>query len=84
MMPSRGFKYTPSANMNATKLFEDQQTALGRIFAFAFVWALGGNLAHTMKDEFDTFAREKLQHICNFPSQGLVFDYTLDASKVCS
>ncbi len=60
MSPSRGFKYQPPpGTVNPQKLFEDQQLAMGKIFAFAYVWALGGNLAHGVREEFDTFARER-------------------------
>ena len=76
MMPSRGFKYGAGVRP------EDQTAALGKIFAFAFVWSLGGNLAHGVKEEFDDFAREHLQPLSNFPGGGLVFDYMVDGSKV--
>ena len=76
MLPARGFKY-------GAGVLPDQQTAaLGKIFAFAFVWAIGGNLAHGVKDDFDNFAREHLQPVSNFPGGGLVFDYMVDGSKV--
>lgn len=76
MLPARGFKY-------GAGVLPDQQTAaLGKIFAFAFVWAIGGNLAHGVKDDFDNFAREHLQPLSNFPGGGLVFDYMVDGSKV--
>ena len=45
------------------------------------MWALGGNLAHGVKEDFDEFAREHLQPLSNFPGGGLVFDYMVDGSK---
>lgn len=45
------------------------QVAIGRVFAFAYVWSLGGNLAHTVHEEFDDFAREQLSSVANFPGE---------------
>jgi dynein heavy chain len=43
--------------------------AMGRLFGFAFVWALGGNLAPTCSEAFDEFAREHLQDVVTFPGR---------------
>ncbi len=61
---------------------EDQCKAVGKIFGFAYTWALGGNLIHTFKEEFDLFAREQLGAVCSYPGGGLVYDYMVDGSKV--
>jgi hypothetical protein len=44
--------------------------ALGALFAFAFVWAVGGNLAAGCRDAFDEFAREQLAPAAAFPGAG--------------
>lgn len=75
MLPSRGFKYKGVSP-------EDQEKALGRIFAFAYTWALGGNLVHSVKEEFDGFVREQLQAVCSYPGGGLVYDYMVDCSRM--
>lgn len=62
MSPARGFKYD--------KKPEETQLALGRVFVFAYVWALGGNLQHGVREEFDEFAREILANAANFPGEG--------------
>lgn len=43
------------------------QLALGRVFAFCYVWAVGGNLSHTVQEEFDEFCREQLANVASFP-----------------
>ncbi len=45
-------------------------TGIQRVFAFCYVWAMGGNLTHTVQDEFDEFVREQLASVCNFPGEG--------------
>jgi hypothetical protein len=46
-------------------------SALGALFAFAFVWAIGGNLAAPCREAFDEFAREELAPIVTFPGAHL-------------
>ncbi|GBF88264.1 dynein heavy chain axonemal protein, partial [Raphidocelis subcapitata] len=50
-------------------------SALGALFAFAFVWAVGGNLAAGCRDAFDEFVREQLAPAAAFPGGGSVYDY---------
>eukprot|EP00882_Tetradesmus_deserticola_P029966 GHRQ01033611.1.p3 GENE.GHRQ01033611.1~~GHRQ01033611.1.p3 ORF type:complete len:114 (-),score=24.54 GHRQ01033611.1:109-450(-) len=57
---------------------ESLAAALGQLFGFAYVWALGGNLAPTCSEAFDEFAREHLQGVAKFPGQTAV----LRSSKV--
>ncbi|GFH16492.1 uncharacterized protein HaLaN_12918, partial [Haematococcus lacustris] len=57
------------------------QLALSRIFVFAYVWAMGGNLVHGCHEDFDEFAREQLGSVANFPGAATVFDYFVDASR---
>lgn len=42
---------------------------------------MGGNLTHTVRDEFDEFAREQLANAAAFPGGGMVFDYLLDGHR---
>ncbi|WIA13579.1 hypothetical protein OEZ85_007146 [Tetradesmus obliquus] len=51
--------------------------AMGRLFGFAYVWALGGNLAPSCTESFDEFVREHLADVVTFPGGGLVFDHQL-------
>jgi hypothetical protein len=45
--------------------------AISRIFAFAYVWGLGGNLAPAARPVFDEHVREQLQDVVNIPGQCL-------------
>ncbi|GFR44385.1 hypothetical protein Agub_g5605 [Astrephomene gubernaculifera] len=71
--PSRGFNWAAKP--------EEITMALGKLFGFCYVWALGGNLVHTAKEEFDDFIREHLQTLCAFPGSGSIFDFYLDCNK---
>ncbi|EFJ52606.1 dynein heavy chain 7 [Volvox carteri f. nagariensis] len=71
--PSRGFQWGAKP--------EEITMALSKLFGFCYVWALGGNLMHTVKEEFDEFVREHLQMVCAFPGSATVFDFYLDCNK---
>lgn len=60
--PSKGFK---AAGM-AEDVFKQ---AISRIFAFAYIWGLGGNLAPAARPVFDEHVREQLQDVVNIPGQ---------------
>jgi dynein heavy chain len=58
----------PTKGFNVTALEGDAfAAAMGRLFGFAYVWALGGNLAPTSTEAFDEFVREHLQDVVTFP-----------------
>lgn len=60
MDPSKGFKLSglgPEAFNNA----------IGKLFGFAYVWALGGNLAMQSREAFDEFVKEHLAEMVTFP-----------------
>lgn len=73
MAPSRGFKFD--------RKIEDMQMALGRVFSFAYVWAMGGNLEHTVQGDWDEFVREQLANTATFPGGGTVYDYFLEGAR---
>ena len=66
LMPSRGLR---SDKINQ----ELMQTCINRLFGFAYAWALGGNLVHTVRDDFDGFVRDQLQPVLNFPGKDTGF-----------
>ncbi len=45
LLPARGFKWGAKP--------EELSIALSKLFAFCYVWALGGNLVHSSKEDFD-------------------------------
>lgn len=61
--PSKGFKVTGLQGEAFT-------VSIGRVFAFAYVWALGGNLAPAARPGFDEHVREQLQDVVNIPGRG--------------
>lgn len=62
MDPTKGFKVSAVEGDAFT-------TAIGRLFGFAYVWALGGNLAPSCTEAFDEFVREHLQDVVTFPGE---------------
>lgn len=60
----------------------DLKSLFSNIFAFSFVWSLGGNLADNYHDTFDTFVHELFDASTyfeiNFPSEKSVFSYYID------
>eukprot|EP00667_Euglena_gracilis_P000018 EG_transcript_18 len=48
-------------------------------FAFAYVWAVGGNVDQPSQEAFDAFVREEMEAVCTFPGFGLCHDFCVDA-----
>jgi len=44
---------------------------------FSFVWGLGGNLHDTSLAKFDTWVRENVFRMTNYPEEGSVYDYII-------
>jgi hypothetical protein len=55
--------------------------ALSKVFTFAMIWGLGGNLVHSKHDEFDQVLRNTIGNACQIPSAGKVFDVFVDVSS---
>lgn len=64
MDPTKGFK---ASTMEGDAF----KTAIGRLFGFAYVWAIGGNLAPASTEAFDEFVKEHLQDVVSFPGTSL-------------
>lgn len=62
MDPSKGLKVSglEGAAFNS---------AIGKLFGFAYVWALGGNLAPSCREAFDEFVKEQLAEVVTFPGE---------------
>lgn len=67
--------------INLNQPLDELRMALNRIFAFSYVWALGGNIREESLEEFSEHAREKLAVLVNFPPAGLVFDFKLSIQE---
>lgn len=60
----------PSKGFNAAALQgEAFSQAINRIFAFGYVWGLGGNLAPAARAGFNEHVRDQLQSIVNIPGE---------------
>jgi dynein heavy chain len=58
----------PSRGCKASSLQGDAFTqAANRLFVFAYIWAIGGNLAPASRAGFDEFVRQQLQDVANLP-----------------
>lgn len=59
-----------------------EAVALANVFAFAFVWGLGGGLAGDSRAAWDTEVRRSFHGKANFPAgAGLVFDYCCNPAR---
>lgn len=43
------------------------QATVSKIFVFAYIWAIGGNLVETIQEKFDTFVRELFNDFVRIP-----------------
>ncbi|XRB19794.1 dynein axonemal heavy chain [Pseudoscourfieldia marina] len=73
----------PERGVDFTKPAEDLFPMLAKIFAFAFVFGLGGSMNAVHWDAFDEWVRNKFETqqdecMVKFPPQGLVFDNYMD------
>jgi hypothetical protein len=76
--PSKGFK---AAGLQG----EAFSQAIARIFAFAYAWGLGGNLAPAARAGFDEHVREQLQDVVNISGDNntRLHVYTPNQPAVC-
>ena len=68
--PSHGFKGTD----------EEKRKLLNNIFAWCFIWGMGGSLDERSKDRFDDVVRDCFKGV-QIPPGGSVYDYYFDAKK---
>ncbi|KAG5498459.1 hypothetical protein JIQ42_03265 [Leishmania sp. Namibia] len=61
-------------------IFRERNEICNAIFAFSFVWSVGGNVDHAGMESFDTMARTLLESVVRFPNYGSVYDYTINFS----
>lgn len=65
-------------------LSQDQgqlEPVLAHLFAFAYIWGLGGNLSHHCHQAFNTFVRGQLSSLLHLPPSASVFDFFVDVKK---
>ncbi|KPI86557.1 putative dynein heavy chain [Leptomonas seymouri] len=59
-------------------IFRERNEVCNALFAFSFVWSVGGNVDQAAMESFDTMARTELETVVRFPNYGSVYDYTVD------
>lgn len=65
-----------------SSLSESARLGVQNIFAFCYVWSVGGALSSQSREAFDAFVRNSFQGVANFPTgAGLVYDYYCDPSR---
>ena len=61
---------------------ESAKLGIQNIFAFCYVWSIGGALESHSRDAFDALVRSTFQGVAIFPSgAGLVYDYYCDPQR---
>ncbi len=58
----------------ASLSLDELRPLITHLFAFSFAWALGGNLAHTLRDAFHAHTRELFADLLALPD-GPLLDY---------
>lgn len=74
LQPARGISVDGPISEDGD-LSDDVIATLNRIFAFAFVWSIGGNIDHKSIEGFDVFFRETLETVAAFPGSDTVYEY---------
>ena len=59
-------------------IFRERNEICNALFAFSYVWSLGGNVNQAAMESFDTMARTELETVVRFPNYGSVYDYMVD------
>lgn len=63
---------------------DSAKLGIQNIFAFCFVWSIGGAVESHSRDAFDAMVRSTFQGAANFPAgAGLVHDYYCDPQRCC-
>jgi dynein heavy chain len=56
-------------------LNDDVIATLNRVFAWSYVWSIGGNIDHKSIEGFDVFIRTELERVTAFPGSDTVYEY---------
>ena len=61
---------------------DSAKLGIQNIFAFCYVWSIGGALESQSRDAFDAMVRSTFQGVAIFPAgAGLVYDYYCDPQR---
>lgn len=74
LQPIRGVNVSLAVGKEG-ELDETLMATLNRIFGWAYIWSVGGNIDHKSVEGFDTFFRTELATLTAFPGSDTVYDY---------
>lgn len=60
---------TSKPGIKMSQPLDQVQASISRIFVFAYIWAIGGNLVETVQESFDTFVRELFNDFIRIPGK---------------
>lgn len=64
---------------------DSAKLGIHNIFAFCYVWSIGGAIESHSRDAFDALVRNTFQGVAIFPAgAGLVYDYYCDSQRCSS
>ena len=71
----------PERGVDLAQEQDELEPILSRLFAFAYVWGLGGNLTHSCQQPFTAFVSEQLASLVILPPVGSAFDFFVEMKK---
>lgn len=57
------------------------QSIISSLFAYSFLWSYGGFLSNSLRIQFESFVRDALGSLADFPNRGILFDYTINTNN---
>ncbi|KAJ9454440.1 Dynein-1-beta heavy chain [Diplonema papillatum] len=81
LVETKGVKFPAepaSAEEEDEAVERDRKELCGVLFAFSYVWSVGGNVDDKSRLEFDTACREALEDVIAFNGPNSVFDFQVD------
>lgn len=71
----------PQNGVDLSQAQEVLEPILAQLFAFAYIWGLGGNLTHPCHQPFSTFVHTQLGSLLQLPATAFVFDFFVSIKK---
>ncbi|EAY17883.1 Dynein heavy chain family protein [Trichomonas vaginalis G3] len=57
------------------------QTIISSLFAYSFLWSYGGFLSNSLRIQFESFVRDSMSNLADFPNRGILFDYSVNTAN---
>ena len=75
---TQNVKFPPESDEEDTVATAQRKELLNCMFAFCFIWSIGGNVDDKSREVFDIWAREALEDVASFSGPYTVFDFQVD------